>query len=113
MPSLKLNKSASHEFDDEGNPECQARRDVRWVQKICGDLFPAETAELIKQQDRHLLAGNQQVDAAVQTVSTPNNGRRPVVARRLRIAGDAGESQIFLSVIEDRTDQAIVGDVAA
>ena len=69
------------------------------------DLFPAETAEMIEQQDRLLLAGNADFDVAVRTVSTPRNGRRTVSARRLQIAGD-NESQIFLSIIEDLTDEA-------
>jgi hypothetical protein len=35
------------------------------------DLFPAETAEMIEQQDRLLLAGNADFKVAVRTVSTP------------------------------------------
>jgi PAS domain S-box-containing protein len=75
------------------------------IGKSARDLFPAETAEMIEQQDRLLLAGNEDFDVAVRTVSTPRNGQRAVSARRLKIAGD-NESQIFLSIIEDLTDKA-------
>jgi hypothetical protein len=46
-------------------------------------------------------------------VTTPNNGQRKVVVRRIRVAGQAGESHILLNIIEDRTDQANIADVAA
>jgi hypothetical protein len=77
------------------------------------DLFPNETAELIERQDRQLLAGDQDFEVAARTLANPNNGWRTVAARRLRVVGDAGESQVFLSMIEDRTDQANVADAAA
>jgi PAS domain S-box-containing protein len=71
--------------------------------KSVRELFPAETAELIEDKDRELLAADQQSEVTVRTVDTPNNGRRALSVRRLRIAGEAGESHIFLSIIEDRT----------
>jgi PAS domain S-box-containing protein len=76
------------------------------------DLFPTETAELIEQLDRQLLAGDPDFDVSVRTVVTPNNGRRTVAARRLRVVGAPGESQVFLSLIEDRTGQSDVADLA-
>jgi PAS domain S-box-containing protein len=79
--------------------------------KSVRDLFPAETAELIEDKDRHLLAGHQENEVTVRTVETPNNGRRTLAVRRVRIA--TGESQIFLSMIEDRTDQALLADAGA
>jgi PAS domain S-box-containing protein len=81
--------------------------------KSVRDLFPAETAELIEDKDRQLLAGHQENEVTVRTVDTPNNGRRTLAVRRGRVAGQAGESQIFLSMIEDRTDRASVAVAAA
>jgi PAS domain S-box-containing protein len=73
--------------------------------KSARDLFSGESAELIERLDRELLAGGENVEVAVQTWETPNNGQRRVSARRFRIAGDNRESQIFLSMIEDRTEE--------
>jgi PAS domain-containing protein len=72
--------------------------------KIGAWSFP-KTADPIEQQDRLLLAGNEDFEVAVRTVSTPHIGQRTVAARWLRIAGDNNESQIILSIIEDRTDE--------
>jgi PAS domain S-box-containing protein len=76
------------------------------IGKSARDLFSGEAAELIERLDRELLAGDENVEVAVQTWETPNNGRRQVSARRFRIAGDNSQPQIFLSMIEDRTDEA-------
>ncbi len=76
------------------------------IGKSARDLFPGEAADLIERMDRELLAGDENVDVAVQTWQTPNNGQRRVSARRFRIADDNSKSQIFLSMIEDRTDEA-------
>lgn len=76
------------------------------IGKTARDLFAGEAAELIERLDRELLAGKENAEVAVQTWETPNNGRRQVAARRFRIAGDNSQSQIFLSMIEDRTDEA-------
>ena len=83
------------------------------IGKSVRDLFPAEIAQLIEDKDRAMLAGDGGDELTVRTVDTPNNGRRLVAVRRLRIAGEAGESHIFLSMIEDRTDLADVADIAA
>ncbi len=80
------------------------------IGKTVRDLFPAETANRIEGKDRELLEGSPDGELAMRTVDTPNNGERRVAVRRLRIAGEAGESHIFLSLIEDLTDHA---DVAA
>jgi PAS domain S-box-containing protein len=69
------------------------------------EVFPEKSAELIERQDRQLLAGDENYEVAVQAVETPNNGWRSVSTRRFRIAGDDSESHIFLSMIEDRTDE--------
>jgi PAS domain S-box-containing protein len=83
------------------------------IGKSVRDLFPAETVELIESKDRELLAGKSEDEVIVRNIYTPNNGEREVAVRRLRIAGEAGESHIFLSMIEDRTDRAETKGAAA
>ena len=75
------------------------------IGKTARDLFSGEAADLIERLDRELLAGDENVEVAVQTWETPNNGQRRVAARRFRIVGDNDQSQIFLSMIEDRTEE--------
>jgi PAS domain S-box-containing protein len=99
-----VNKAAEELF---GLPRAQI------IGRSASDLFPADTAEMIEQQDRLLLSGEPDFEVSVRTVSTPNNGRRVVSARRLRIAGDSGQSQVFLSMIEDLTDRPRLADAAA
>jgi PAS domain S-box-containing protein len=83
------------------------------IGKSVRDLFPAETADRIERQDSELLAGNQDSEVVIRTLSTPNNGIRKAVVRRIRIADQAGESHMLLNMIEDMTDQANIADVAA
>lgn len=78
--------------------------------KTARELFPAETAELIECRDRQLLAENGQLGPVVDTMNSPDGSRRTVAVRRLQVGGPDGESHVFLSMIEDRTDTA---DVAA
>jgi PAS domain S-box-containing protein len=75
------------------------------IGKSARDLFPDESAEIIERQDRQLLAGDEKFEVAVQAMETPSNGWRKVSARRFRIAGDDSEPNIFLSMIEDRTNE--------
>lgn len=86
---------------------------VQIIGKSVRDLFPAETADMIERQDSDLLAGDQESMIVSRTVTTPNNGQRKVMVRRIRIAGHAGESHMLLNIIEDMTDQAQTADVAA
>jgi PAS domain S-box-containing protein len=83
------------------------------IGKSVRDIFPTESAELIERKDMDVLEGNQDNEVAIRTVTTPNNGQRTLAVRRLRIAGDVGESQVLLSMIEDRTDQTSGENVAA
>lgn len=99
-----VNKAAEKLF---GLPRAQI------IGKSARDLFPADTAEMIEQQDRKSLSGEPDFEVSIRTVSTPNNGRRVVSARRLRIDGNTGESHVFLSMIEDLTDQVKLADAAA
>ena len=65
----------------------------------------AETADLIERRDRQLMAGEQQPEAIVDTVDNPVKGRRTIAVRRLQVGGPDRESHLFVSMIEDRTDQ--------
>jgi len=86
---------------------------VQIIGKSVRDLFPAETADRIEHQDSEVLAGHQEGEFVIRTVSTPNNGQRHVAVRRLPIADQASESRMLINMIEDRTDRPDVADVAA
>jgi PAS domain S-box-containing protein len=83
------------------------------IGKSVRDLFPAETADKIERQDLEVLAGRREGEFVIRTVSTPNNGQRHVAVRRLPIADQASDSRMLINMIEDRTDQPDVADVAA
>jgi PAS domain S-box-containing protein len=83
------------------------------IGKTARELFPAGAADLIERRDRQLLTQDQQLEAMVDTIDNPIKGRRLIAVRRLQIGGPDGESHLLLSMIEDRTDQANVADVAA
>jgi PAS domain S-box-containing protein len=73
--------------------------------KTARELFSEELAEVIEQGDKRLLDEGEQLEPMVHAVDTPN-GRRLRAVRRIRIRGPDGESRVFLSMIEDRTDWA-------
>jgi len=73
--------------------------------KTARELFSADIADMIEQGDRRLLEGDQPTEVAVHNVETPE-GRRVHAVRRVPIKGPDGESRVFLSMIEDRTDWA-------
>ncbi len=81
--------------------------------KTARELFSTETAELIERRDRQLLGQEHQLDAIVDTMDNPVKGRRTVAIRRLQVGGPDRESHLFVSMIEDRTDQANVAGAAA
>lgn len=83
------------------------------IGKTARELFPGAAADLIERRDRQLLAQDQQLEAIVDTIDNPIKGRRTIAVRRLQIGGPDRESHLFVSMIEDRTDQANVADVAA
>src|SRR5260370_21997811 len=76
--------------------------------KTARELFPAQAADLIEQRDRQLLQQKQQLDAIVDTVDNPLRGRRTIAVRRLQISGPDRDSHPFVSMVDDRTDQAAV-----
>jgi len=83
------------------------------VGKTARELFAGEAADLIERRDRQLLEQEQQLEAIIDTVDNPARGRRTIAVRRLQIGGPDRESHLFVSMFEDRTDQAAVADVAA
>jgi PAS domain S-box-containing protein len=74
------------------------------IGKTARDLFPSESAELIERLDGALLSDDQDIEVAVRSLETPNNGRRSVLVRKFRIAGD-NDSHVFLGLFEDKTDE--------
>ena len=76
------------------------------VGKTARELFSAQAAELIERRDRQLMEREQQLEPIVDTVENPVRGRRTIAVRRLQIGGPDRGSHLFVSMIEDRTDQA-------
>jgi PAS domain S-box-containing protein len=79
------------------------------IGKTAREIFPLDIADIVEQGDQRLLDGYEQPEAMVYAVEMPN-GRRVHAVRRIPIRGPDGESRVFLSVIEDRTDWAKGGD---
>ena len=77
--------------------------------KTARELFPAETARFIEEQDRLLFASDRELDVGIHTVDTPNNGCRVVAARRIPIDGKHGDSRVFLTIIDDCTGREAAG----
>jgi PAS domain S-box-containing protein len=75
------------------------------IGKTARDLFAAETAQLIERHDRQLLAEKQQLEPIIDTMQSPEKGERIVAVRRLQIGGPDDESHLFVSMIEDKTDE--------
>ena len=73
--------------------------------KTARELFSTEAAELIERRDRELIERKQQTEAIVDTVDNPVKGRRTIAVRRLQVGGPDRESHLFVSMVEDRTDQ--------
>jgi PAS domain S-box-containing protein len=76
------------------------------IGKTARELFPPEVAEMIEQGDKRVYEGNATpLEVAVHTVEMPK-GRHVLAVRRIPIHGPDGKSNVFLSMIEDRTDWA-------
>ena len=73
--------------------------------KTARELFPVAAAELIERRDREFIERKQQSEAIVDTVDNPVRGRRTIAVRRLQVGGPDRESHLFVSMVEDRTDQ--------
>jgi PAS domain S-box-containing protein len=73
--------------------------------KTAREIFSADLADMIERGDRRLLEGGEQREAVVHAVETPEGPRLHAV-RRIPVRGPDGESRVFLSMIEDRTEWA-------
>lgn len=76
------------------------------VGKTARELFPAQAADVIERRDRQLIEQEQQLEPIVDTVENPVRGRRTIAVRRLQVGGPEHESHLFVSMVEDRTEQA-------
>ncbi|MBC9981711.1 PAS-domain containing protein [Bradyrhizobium campsiandrae] len=74
------------------------------IGKTARELFSAEAAELIERRDMQLLAQKQQLEPIVDTIDNPARGRRVISARRVQIGGAGEDSHMFVTMIEDRTE---------
>lgn len=77
------------------------------IGKTARELFSPEAAELIERRDQQLLAQKQQLEPIIDTIDTPTRGRRAISARRVQIGGVGEESHMFVTMVEDRTDQMV------
>lgn len=77
------------------------------IGKTARELFSAEAAELIERRDRQLLAQKQQLEPIIDTIDNPTRGRRVISARRVQIGGAGEESHMFVTMVEDRTEQMV------
>jgi PAS domain S-box-containing protein len=73
--------------------------------KTAREIFSADLADMIERGDRRLLEGGEQREAVVHAVET-TEGPRLHAVRRIPVRGPDGESRVFLSMIEDRTEWA-------
>ena len=83
------------------------------IWQSCKMVDAPSTADLIERRDQQLLTQYRQLETIVDTIDNPVRGRRVIAVKRLQGGGPDRESHLFVSMIEDRTDQADVADVAA
>ncbi|TYL72516.1 PAS-domain containing protein [Bradyrhizobium cytisi] len=93
---LFINKAAEQQIG-------MSRSDL--VGKTARELFSPETAELIEKRDQQLLAQSQQLEPIVDTIYNPVRGRQVISWRRLQIGSHGEDSHMFVSMIEDLSDQ--------
>ncbi|MBR0689364.1 PAS-domain containing protein [Bradyrhizobium manausense] len=77
------------------------------IGKTARELFSAEAAELIERRDQQLLAQKQQLEPIVDTIDNPARGRRVISARRVQIGGTGEDSHMFVTMVEDRTENLV------
>ncbi|MBR0987805.1 PAS-domain containing protein [Bradyrhizobium liaoningense] len=77
------------------------------IGKTARELFSAEAAELIEQRDKQLLGQKQQLEPIIDTIDNPARGRRVISARRVQIGGASEESHMFVTMVEDRTENMV------
>ncbi|MET4350023.1 PAS domain S-box-containing protein [Bradyrhizobium sp. RT9b] len=98
---LFINKAAEQQIG-------MSRSDL--VGKTARELFSPETAELIEKRDQQLLAQSRQLEPIVDTIYNPVRGRRVISWRRLQIGALGEESHMFVSIVEDLSDQVGTAD---
>ncbi|MET3910008.1 PAS domain S-box-containing protein [Bradyrhizobium sp. S3.3.6] len=98
---LFINKAAEQQIG-------MSRTDI--VGKTARELFSPETAELIEKRNRQLLAQSQQLEPIVDTICNPVRGRRVISWRRLQIGAPGEDSHMFVSMVEDLSDQIGTAD---
>ncbi|WP_271575040.1 PAS-domain containing protein [Bradyrhizobium sp. CCBAU 11361] len=79
------------------------------VGRTARELFSPEAADLIERRDQQLLAQKQQLEPIIDSIDSPVRGQRVICARRLQIGSAGEESHIFVTMVEDRTDQIGAG----
>ncbi|GMO14145.1 MULTISPECIES: PAS-domain containing protein [unclassified Bradyrhizobium] len=77
------------------------------IGKTARELFSAEAAELIERRDKQLLGQKQQLEPIIDTIDNPARGRRVISARRVQIGGASEESHMFVTMVEDRTENMV------
>ncbi|MDA9451367.1 diguanylate cyclase [Bradyrhizobium sp. CCBAU 11430] len=77
------------------------------IGKTARELFSPEAAELIERRDKQLLAQKQQLAPIIDTIDNPARGRRVISARRVQIGGASEESHMFVTMVEDRTENRV------
>ncbi|WP_314963856.1 PAS-domain containing protein [Bradyrhizobium cosmicum] len=98
---LFINKAAEQQIG-------MSRNDL--VGKTARELFSPEMAELIEKRDQQLLAQSQQLEPIVDTIYNPVRGRRVISWRRLQIGAPGEDPHMFVSMVEDLSDQVETAD---
>jgi PAS domain S-box-containing protein len=75
------------------------------IGKTAHELFPKESADLITERDRNLLASDASADVAERWIKMPNNKSHLVLTRRFVIRDQFGSPQYLVGVIEDVTER--------
>ncbi|MBO0758238.1 MAG: PAS domain S-box protein, partial [Bradyrhizobiaceae bacterium] len=75
------------------------------IGKTAHELFPKESADLITERDRGLLASDASVDVAERWIKMPNKSTHLVLTRRFVIRDQFGSPQYLVGVIEDVTER--------
>jgi diguanylate cyclase (GGDEF)-like protein/PAS domain S-box-containing protein len=82
-----------------------ARKQV--IGKTARDIFPSDSAAIIEQRDRELLASPSEIFYDTHTVVMPQAGKRHVTSRRLPIPDENGAPRYILSVVDDVTERMV------
>jgi PAS domain S-box-containing protein len=75
------------------------------IGKTARELFPKESADLITERDRSVLASDASTDVAERWIKMPNNTMHLCLTRRFVIRDQFGLPQYLVGVIEDLTER--------